>query len=389
MSSSDNDIKQPLNKNFREPKIRFPEFSGPWKTTALGELLNYEQPVKYIVSSENYIDEGTPVLTAGKSYILGYTDEKYGIKEASDRMPVIIFDDFTTDSRYINFNFKVKSSAIKILHTNKCNLFCVYEILQKIAYTPQDHQRHWISIFQKFLVDVPCLNEQDKIAKFMLCIEDLKINTENKISALKKYKQGLINNEFNETIMSWKYHNSVGTSLAHFLEEVNETAEKNGIYPHLTLSKDGIQEKTERYDRDFLVSTENKKYKITRLNQLCYNPANLKFGVICLNKYGDGIFSPIYVTFKIENINPIYLESLLTSQNFINYSLKFQEGTVYERMAVSVEDFTKIKIIPSDLVHQNTFSCVIEHIDSLIQIYTAKIAMLENIKNYLLTNMFI
>ncbi len=236
---------------------------------------------------------------------------------------------------------------------------------------------------------IPSAEEQTEICDFFSTIFNYEHKLGDKLNALKKYKQGLINNEFNETIMSWKYHNSVGTSLAHFLEEVNETAEKNGIYPHLTLSKDGIQEKTERYDRDFLVSTENKKYKITRLNQLCYNPANLKFGVICLNKYGDGIFSPIYVTFKIENINPIYLESLLTSQNFINYSLKFQEGTVYERMAVSVEDFTKIKIIPSDLVHQNTFSCVIEHIDSLIQIYTAKIAMLENIKNYLLTNMFI
>ena len=134
------------------------------------------------------------------------------------------------------------------------------------------------------------------------------------------------------------------TALSSVLTERNEYAEKDGTYEHATLSKEGIYGKTARYDRDFLVSTENKKYKVTHLGDLCYNPANLKFGVICLNTYGDAIFSPIYVTFEIEaSFDPDFIGAYLTRWDFINRALKYQQGTVYERMAVSPEDFVSIK----------------------------------------------
>lgn len=94
--------------------IKVPE---GWKRVRLGEILKYEQPTKYLVKNENYDkNSGIPVLTPGKTFILGYTDEKFGIFE---NLPVIIFDDFTTESKYINFPFKLKSSAIKILNTKK------------------------------------------------------------------------------------------------------------------------------------------------------------------------------------------------------------------------------------------------------------------------------
>ena len=87
-----------------------------WKEYTLGELLQYEQPTAYIVKSTDYNDNyKTPVLTAGKTFILGYTNERQGVY---DELPVIIFDDFTTASQYVNFKFKVKSSAMKILKAN-------------------------------------------------------------------------------------------------------------------------------------------------------------------------------------------------------------------------------------------------------------------------------
>ena len=93
-----------------------------------------------------------------------------------------------------------------------------------------------------------------------------------------------------------------------------------------------------------MVSTENKKYKVTHYNDLCYNPANLKFGVICLNKYGDAIFSPIYVTFEVdEKVDVDFIGANVTRWDFINHALRFQQGTVYERMAVSPEDFLSIQ----------------------------------------------
>ena len=170
------------------------------------------------------------------------------------------------------------------------------------------------------------------------------------------------------------------TALSSVLTERNEYAEKDGTYEHATLSKEGIYGKTARYDRDFLVSTENKKYKVTHLGDLCYNPANLKFGVICLNTYGDAIFSPIYVTFEIEaSFDPDFIGAYLTRWDFINRALKYQQGTVYERMAVSPEDFVSIKCCFPQKAEQTRLAEFITLLDNRI---AAQGKYVESLKKY-------
>ncbi|QYA39785.1 hypothetical protein KYI09_09485 [Macrococcoides caseolyticum] len=137
-------------------------------------MLSYEQPTKYIVASSDYNNKfDTPVLTAGKSFILGYTNEKIGIKRSSLNNPLIIFDDFTTSSHFVYFDFKVKSSALKILDTkSEClNTYFVYNLLKKVKYKVQSHERHWISIYSKLKVLSTNLEEQNKIANFLLDID--------------------------------------------------------------------------------------------------------------------------------------------------------------------------------------------------------------------------
>ena len=117
-----------------------------------------------------------------------------------------------------------------------------------------------------------------------------------------------------------------------------------------------------------MVSTENKKYKVTRYNDLCYNPANLKFGVICLNKYGDAIFSPIYITFEVnEEVDVDFIGANVTRWDFINHALRFQQGTVYERMAVSPEDFLSIKCYLPSKAEQIRISSLIQVLDERIE----------------------
>ena len=155
--------------------------------------------------------------------------------------------------------------------------------------------------------------------------------------------------------------------LSTVLAERKEYCEKDGTYEHATLSKDGLYGKTERYNRDFLVSDENKAYKITHRWDLCYNPANLKFGVICLNTYGDAIFSPIYVTFDIsESFSKEFIGYALSRWDFINRALRFQQGTVYERMAVSPEDFLTIHCRFPKLKEQEKIADFLRLIDQRI-----------------------
>lgn len=137
-----------------------------WPMVALEEVLDYEQPTEYIVKSVNYSDEfDIPVLTPGKTFILGYTDEKHGIYRKE--LPVIIFDDFTTAFKLVDFPFKVKSSAMKILHAKKdvIDIRYAYYVMQGIKFNSLTHKRYWISEFSKIPIPLPPIEVQHEIVE--------------------------------------------------------------------------------------------------------------------------------------------------------------------------------------------------------------------------------
>ena len=166
--------------------------------------------------------------------------------------------------------------------------------------------------------------------------------------------------------------------LGDVLNERKTYSAKGLRFTHVTLSKQGVCDKTDQYDRDFLVSSEEKGYKITYLNDLCYNPANLKFGVICLNKYGEAIFSPIYVTFEISNnYDNDFVCAVLTNPNFINKIRRFEEGSIYERQAVKPKDFIRDSILTPNIKIQKNIGDLINLFNSKINFQTQKLEKLK------------
>jgi len=182
------------------PEMRFKGFTDAWEQRKLGDVFKYEQPQTYIVENTEYDDKNKiPVLTAGQSFILGYTDEHFGIKEANERNPVIIFDDFTTSSHYVDFPFKVKSSAIKLLtlSTTKDNVYCAYNVLKNISYLPVSHERHWISTFTKFDILLPkSVDEQELIGEYFKLLDNLITLHQRKLDKLKNIKKSMLDNMF-------------------------------------------------------------------------------------------------------------------------------------------------------------------------------------------------
>ncbi|RZJ36711.1 MAG: restriction endonuclease subunit S [Flavobacterium sp.] len=188
-----------MQKIFNQ-EIRFQDEDGKefedWEERMLSDCLDYEQPTNYLVSSTDYNDDfATPVLTAGKTFILGYTDETNGIFEKN--LPVIIFDDFTTATQFVDFPFKAKSSAMKILKANEnCNIKYIYEVMQGIKHEIGGHGRHWISVFSQMEIAFPSIEEQTKIANFLSAIDD-KINlVAVQIEKMEKFKKGLLGEMF-------------------------------------------------------------------------------------------------------------------------------------------------------------------------------------------------
>lgn len=181
-------------------ELRFKDDNGndypEWEEKKLGDCLDYIQPTKYLVSSTEYDNSySTPVLTAGKTFILGYTNETNGIFE--NNLPVIIFDDFTTATQFVDFPFKAKSSAMKILIANEgINIKFIYEAMGVINYEVGGHERHWISKFAPLEIDVPCLEEQTKIANFLSAIDDKINHCQSQIEKMEVWKKGLLQQMF-------------------------------------------------------------------------------------------------------------------------------------------------------------------------------------------------
>jgi type I restriction enzyme S subunit len=159
-----------------------------WIECEFEDLLDYEQPTKYIVENDKYNDSyKIPVLTAGKSFIKGYTNETDGI---FNNLPVIIFDDFTTASQYVDFQFKVKSSAMKILvpTSNLVNMKFMYYCMQVNKVRSDTHKRYWISVYAKKKLLLPPLIEQKAI---LLKIDELFSDLNKGIEDLNKAKDQL------------------------------------------------------------------------------------------------------------------------------------------------------------------------------------------------------
>ena len=181
------------------PKIRFPEFVNDveWEEKKLGDLLDYEQPTNYLVSDTKYDDSyKIPVLTAGKTFILGYTDETNGVFE--NPLPVIIFDDFTTATQFVDFPFKAKSSAMKKLKakSDKSSMKLIFELIQMINYQAEEHKRYWISEYQNLIIKLPKFKEQQKIANCLTSIDE-QINLQiQKVESLKEHKKALLQQLF-------------------------------------------------------------------------------------------------------------------------------------------------------------------------------------------------
>lgn len=174
----------------------------------LGAILDYEQPTKYIVKSTDYNDlYPTPVLTAGQTFILGYTNETTGIYVATKDNPTIIFDDFTTSFHWVDFNFKIKSSAMKMLRPKVSDISFkfIYYAMKCINYEPVDHSRHWISKYSQFEIPLPPLDVQNEIVRILDTFTSHAAELQAELQARKEQYEYYRNKMFDSRIASQKY----------------------------------------------------------------------------------------------------------------------------------------------------------------------------------------
>ena len=385
-------------KTLNVPNLRFPEFEGEWEETRLKEISKFskerlnsiELSCSNYVTTENMLQDYKGIVSATNlptnTNVVKFSKGDVLLSNIRPYLKKVWYADKNGGCSADVFVFK----ALPICDSNFLHHVIANDRFIKFVMggakgvkMPRGDKEQMIT----YKVGLPCIEEQKKIAN-LLSILDERISTQNKIiEKLESLIKGICNNYFLKLSHSQEMKS---IRLGDILKERNEYCCKDGTFVHGTLSKDGLFPKTERWNRDFLVKEENKKYKITHLDDICYNPANLKFGVICRNIYGDLIFSPIYVTFEVsKKVNIGFIELYLTNRNFIEKIRKFEQGTVYERMSVSPEDFLSYKIRIPSLSEQTFFYQKIQRLKNCSQNELEHLNLYKKLRQCLLRQMFI
>lgn len=400
------------------PKIRFPEFKDEYISDSLLDIServrrkntdNQTDIPLTIASIEGLVDQrtyfGKTVASKDLSgyYLLQNGEFAYN-KSYSKGFPVGSikrldkYDQGALSTLYICFSLKQDADVTSDYLVQYFNSPAWHEAVNEVcAEGARNHGLLNVSPDDFFATThyfAPTKDEQNKVAEF-LALYDKKIETQmTKVEALETRRKGLL-----QQIFSQKLRFSDGDKdfpdweerpLSDILTEYKEKCENNGTFEHVSLTKEGVVPKTDRYNREHLVTHDNKVYRATHIDDICYNPANLKFGVICRNKYNDAIFSPIYVTFKVnEGYLPGFIERLVVRNEFIVDALQFQEGSIYERMAVSPENLLSMRVSVPSMPEQKKISTLFDAIDKQIQIEKDKLEAIKLVKKGLLQQMFV
>ena len=394
------------NKNPNVPNLRFREFNEQLVYTSFGHVMKLYRGssprpiINYVTTDKsglNWIKIGDMPSTGNRVFFCKERINKEGSKKsrAVYKGDIILSNSMSFGKPYIleidgfihDGWFVIRDYQNYIDKTYLCQLLSSDVVQKQYKSTAAGGVVKNISsdLVNSVKFHLPSIMEQRKIARFLELI-DQKIEVQIKIiDDYMTYRNAIVDYFFESLSSDWNR-----IKLSNILKEYSELHVKDNSIVHATLSKEGIFPKTDRYDRDFLVKDEDKKYKVTHLNDICYNPANLKFGVITRNTIGDCIISPIYVTFKIENgFLPKFVELLVTRKRFISRARKYEQGTVYERMAVNSSDLLSMYVSIPSLNTQQTIVNIINNIDNKISNEKELLKLYRAQKVYLLKNMFI
>lgn len=363
-----------------------PNIPSGWKLKKLSDVLDYERPDAYIVKSTSYSNKAkTPVLTANKSFILGYTDEDFGVYE---NVPAIIFDDFTTDSKLVDFPFKIKSSAIKILkEKNKdVDLRFVFEKMKSVSFPTGSHKRFYISQYQNLEIALPPIKEQQKIAEILGTVDEDIAKTQEMIEATEKLKRGLMQQLFTRGIGHTKFKE---TKIGQIPEEWEMSKiesigkikrgpfggalkkdifvsdgykvyeQKNAIYNDFSLGNYFITEKKYNEMLDFSVKPGDILISCSgTLGKVAVVPNGAKYGVI------NQALLKISIS---EDWDIIYCKYLLESEDIQNRFTRVAPGSAMKNMA-SMPTIRNTEIAQPSLKEQKEIAEILSAVDEKISV---------------------
>ena len=404
-----------------KPNIRFKGFTDDWEQRKLGDSLLLLKDGTHGTHAD--ANEG-PLLLSAKNIKDGTikwddTDRRISLEEyekihskfnlkSGDVLLTIVGSIGETAILQDSESLTFQRSVAFLRPQNDITSEFLYSEIQSEHFQKELESRKSTSaqpgIYLGDLAEIPLyfpsvIDEQKKIGQYFSTLDHLITLHQRKCDETKKLKKFMLqkmfpkNGEKNPEIRfagftdAWEQR-----KLGDILERRIEQRRQSADYPRLAFaSGQGVIPLSERKtnNREQLTKDEfTKKYLVTEMNDIVYNPANVKYGAIDRNKFGRGLISPIYVTFTTRE-DAGFIERIVTSHEFQQKALRFEEGTVTKRQSVNPEDFVMLDILlASNKSEQKKVSVFFDTLDHLITLHQRKCDKLKLIKKFMLQNMF-
>ena len=273
-----------------------------------------------------------------------------------------------------------------------------YQTVANISSGTKMPRSDWKTVSETVFSIPDSINEQEKIGAFFKHLDNTIALHQRQLNKYNKLKKTLLQKMFPKSgekfpeirfdgfVEEWKQ-----CKLDQIVIERNQQVPESIDYPLMSFTaKDGVTPKSDRYNREFLVKSDNKKYKKTELGDLIYSSNNLDVGSIGINKTGNAVISSVYSIFYTrDGITPEFVDMLIQRKDFINKMIQFRQGVVYGQWRIHESDFLKIETrIPSSK-EQIKMGALFKQIDNTIAFHQQKVNDYQKLKEALLKKMFI
>ena len=398
------------------PKLRFPEFTDEWEQRKLGEIAgNVIGGGTPKTSVAEYWDGSIPWIQSSNvqenemfEFEIPKSITQIGLdKSAAKLIPknsiAVVTHVGVGKLVFVPFSYATSQDFTSLAELKTDAKFTCYSLYQRIQNDLHIVQGSAIKgITKEDLLTkeimVPEIEEQKKIDKYFSTLDHLITLHQRKCYCLKKLRDGIIQKILSRELRfkradGREFENWVTKELWEILTErkVSQTITEDAPLLSFTIEQGVIKPQDKKTNkRDFLIKDkETKKFALTEVDDIIYNPANLKYGAIHRNKLMRGVVSPIYAIFYTEQ-NPAFMEYVVKNPIFIKNSMKYLEGTVIKLMTLKPRDFLKLKVeIPASLEEQKIIADFLMKFDETIDAEQKRIETWKELKKGLLQQMFV
>lgn len=384
-----------------EPKIRFKGFEGEWKASIIGDFCSVSIG-EFVIKTKQNDNAPYPVYNGGSSYTGFY--ENY-----NQEGPKVIVSARGANAGFVNYckkNFWAGNSCYSIATKNNRNLKFLYHCLKKNQSTYLNNQQaaNIPSIskkdIQETILMMPKSSEQKAIASYFTSLDSQISAATSRLASLKQMKAASLQAMFpqeGETVPKIRFKGFEGewkkVKLLKILTERHENSTITDSLPQLSFTiADGVIRPEDRKSnkRDFLIKDiDNKRYLVTKVGDIIYNPANVVYGAIHRNSLMNGVVSPIYKIFTtMQDSN--FIECAVRRPSFITKLAMCTEGTVTKLKTLKPEAFLNMEVcITPSLEEQKLIGNYFTSLDHQISLQTQRLEKLKQIKSACLDKMFV